>query len=65
LKQDSSIPGDTHAGGSDGASQLSPELRSWITNCVVPILVREYLSAQNETYAPERDGETPTDSEAA
>ncbi len=25
-------------------SGLSPELRSWIDNCLVPILVREYLA---------------------
>ncbi len=23
---------------------MSPELRSWIDNCLVPILVREYLA---------------------
>ena len=25
-------------------SGLSPELRSWIDNCLVPILMREYLA---------------------
>ncbi len=25
-------------------SGLSPELRNWIDNCLVPILVREYLA---------------------
>ena len=27
----------------NGNSALSPELKSWVDNCLVPILVREYL----------------------
>ncbi len=26
------------------SSKLSPEIRSWIDNCIVPILVKEYLT---------------------
>ena len=33
------------------AGQIEPELRSWIDNCIVPILVAEYLNSQGDENA--------------
>jgi hypothetical protein len=32
---------------SKATKPIAPTVRSWIKNCIVPILVREYLSTQN------------------
>jgi hypothetical protein len=34
---------------------ISPDLKSWIKNCIVPILVREYLATQQIQIVSERD----------
>ena len=36
-------------------SALSPQMRSWVDNCLVPILVREYLAQLEceKSLAPE------------
>jgi hypothetical protein len=34
---------------------ISPDVKSWIKNCIVPILVREYLATQEIQIVNERD----------
>jgi hypothetical protein len=34
-------------------SELSPEVKSWIDSCLVPILVKEYLKQSKKTIAIE------------
>jgi hypothetical protein len=45
---------------------LSPEIRSWLDNCLVPILVEEYLRETMQKGCPrKKTGREPTDQEDA
>ncbi len=38
-------------------SALSPQMRSWVDNCLVPILVREYLAEMEREKSACSEGE--------
>ncbi len=45
----------------NGNSALSPELKSWVDNCLVPILVREYVGELDREKSACSEGEPVTE----
>ena len=43
------------AGHTSQPSDLAPEIKNWVDNCFIPILVKDYLGGARKTLATEAE----------